>query len=505
MEVIELQAGTYLPKNSMFLSDKTQVETVAVIEAGVHLLMLAILTIEIVAVYAHDHRKDVEFILMWTYFYFNHGGCVLSSVFLYVSVSKMNIGRIQSYIKFAAIFYVIWLVATLGELVAIEAPHSLVLAIIIALALYKLLSLIIVHAFLKRWSWKKFSTSHYQLSVADIQTFENGNEYQQSDFPGESFDSLPYNKAYEIPFENLSLDSILLGKGRFGRVLKGNLKTDSSEGYLTVAVKTIESHADGCYIRSLLAELKILSRVGQHEHIVNLIGACTGELKQRKLYIVVEFCAHGSIENYIQARKGFFENMIVDDQILIVTNTVRNTNYIQLYENVTTLDMLNWAYQTSRGMEYLANKNIIHGDLAARNILLTENLSIKIADFGLSRYLYDKLNYIKKQEDPLPWRWMAVESLCSREFSTKTDVWSYAITLWEMFTLCETPFQDFNWSEEFVNMIKKGYRLQRPVLCTSGIYELMCSCWELDPKCRPDFRDVCEYFAKVINAVKAQS
>ncbi|XP_037046515.1 platelet-derived growth factor receptor beta-like [Bradysia coprophila] len=300
------------------------------------------------------------------------------------------------------------------------------------------------------------------------------------------------------------IEANLLGKGRFGQVFKGTLKTASAEGSLTVAVKTMNSNADSCYFRSLLAELKMLSRVGRHEHIVNLIGACTGELKLGKLYIVVEFCAHGSIDNYIKARKGLFQNMIVGDQI-IVTNPVCHEHYQNFYESLTTLDILKWACQTSSGMDYLANKKIIHGDIAARNILLTESMCIKIADFGFSRYLYNDLNYIKKQEDPLPWRWMAPESLCSREFSSKTDVWSYAVTLWEFFTLCEMPFREFNWSVEFVDLIKSGHRLRRPVLCTSGIYELMCSCWQVDPKCRPQFRDICEYFSQIINAAKPES
>lgn len=141
-------------------------------------------------------------------------------------------------------------------------------------------------------------------------------------------------------------------------MLKGTLKTDSAAGDLMVAVKTIDTNADDCYLHSLLTELKILTRVGQHDHIVNLIGACTGELTQRKLYIVVEFCAHGSIDNYILARKGFFQNMIIDDQITI-TNTVCDTNYVQFCETLTTLDILKWAYQTACGMDYLASKSIM--------------------------------------------------------------------------------------------------------------------------------------------------
>lgn len=154
------------------------------------------------------------------------------------------------------------------------------------------------------------------------------------------------------------LDSIPLGTGEFGQVLKGTLKTNSTDKHLTVAVKTTNSNADGCYFRSLLSELKILTFVGQHDHIVNLIGACTSELRHRKIFIVIEFCAYGSVDNFFLARRGLFQNMIVDDQI-IVTKSACNSNYQQLPETVTTLDILQWAYQTASGMEYLASKKIM--------------------------------------------------------------------------------------------------------------------------------------------------
>lgn len=93
---------------------------------------------------------------------------------------------------------------------------------------------------------------------------------------------------------------------------------------------------------------------------------------------------------------------------------------------------------------------------------------------------------------------MAVESLCSREFSSKSDVWSFAVAVWEFFTLAELPFLDFNWSKEFVDKVKTGLRLRQPTFCTAAIYELMCSCWEIDPNNRPDFENICVFFKRII-------
>lgn len=123
---------------------------------------------------------------------------------------------------------------------------------------------------------------------------------------------------------------------------------------LTVAVKIVNPNADGCYFRSLLSELKILTYIGQHEHIVNLIGACTNEIRQRKILIAIEFCAYGSVDAFIFSRRGFFRNMIVNDEIISYS-----TNYRQLPESVTTLDILLWTYQTATGMAYLSSKKIM--------------------------------------------------------------------------------------------------------------------------------------------------
>lgn len=174
-------------------------------------------------------------------------------------------------------------------------------------------------------------------------------------FTEETSHSLPCNIDFEIPFQNLSLEYLPIGCGEFGQVFKGTLTIN--EQILTVAVKTTNLSEDYYSFRSLLCELKILVSIGRHDNIVNLIGTSTNI--QRKLHIVMEYCANGSVHDFIMTRRNIFENMIEDDRIIITTHPYYNCNYQQLHGTLSTMDILQWAHQTARGMQYLQSKKIM--------------------------------------------------------------------------------------------------------------------------------------------------
>ncbi|XP_063605609.1 vascular endothelial growth factor receptor 3-like [Penaeus indicus] len=153
-------------------------------------------------------------------------------------------------------------------------------------------------------------------------------------------------------------------------------------------------------------------------------------------------------------------------------------------------DLLCWAFQVARGMEYLAFKKVLHGDLAARNILLSEKNVVKISDFGLAKDIYKNKNYQKSKNAPLPVKWMSVEALRDGIFSTQSDVWAFGVVMWEMFSLGRTPFPGVTVDENFVKKLESGLRMERPRFSTAALYKVMHDCWKTKPEGRPAFGEL---------------
>ncbi|XP_032668208.1 LOW QUALITY PROTEIN: vascular endothelial growth factor receptor kdr-like [Odontomachus brunneus] len=361
---------------------------------------------------------------------------------------------------------------------------------------------------------------------------------------------LPYDKKWEFPRERLKLGK-QLGSGAFGVVMKAEAQGIClSETVTTVAVKMVRRTTDPTYVRALASELKIMVHLGKHLNVVNLLGACTKNISKRELLVIVEYCRFGNLHNYLLRHRGGFINQIdpntgkLDNTIGldVLTRTVSvssnnslsansgidtvqycpasssdsqdiclspnggcilsnnssqpgwRSNYRGDYQDhnlkpICTQDLLSWAFQVARGMEYLSQRKVLHGDLAARNILLAEDNIVKICDFGLAKNMYKDGNYKKKGDGPLPIKWMAIESIRDRIFSTQSDIWSYGIVLWEFFTLAETPYPGMEAEKQYQKLIE-GYRMEQPEYAMREIYDIMLQCWKAKPTVRPSFTDL---------------
>lgn len=123
-------------------------------------------------------------------------------------------------------------------------------------------------------------------------------------------------------------------------------------------------------------------------------------------------------------------------------------------------------------------------DLAARNILLSEDCVAKVADFGLAKDSQEGLI----DDGKLPIKWTAPEALKQKVSTSKSDVWSYGVVMWEIYSFGRAPYPRKN-QKEVVEAVSKGYRMEKPDACPDSLYErVMMACWEIDPSKRPTFK-----------------
>ena len=273
-----------------------------------------------------------------------------------------------------------------------------------------------------------------------------------------------------------------LGMGQFGKVVLAatnglslkdmqlNETDDNKNVSILVAVKRLAAKPSMEDRQGFEKEVKLMSCL-KHQNVVSLIGVCY----QDPAFIMMEYMQEGDLNRFLKR---------YSEIVPIITSSTQT--------QITTSTMVYMASQIASAMQYLASHNYIHRDLASRNCLVGENFIVKLADFGMSRSLYQSHYYRIQGNAILPIRWMATESFFGI-FSEKTDVWAFGVTMWELFTLCkEDPYSYFTDTELVEDAIKGVHRqmLERPLACPKSVYKIMQQCWVIDPKGRATFRAV---------------
>uniref|UniRef100_A0A914V2P4 Protein kinase domain-containing protein n=1 Tax=Plectus sambesii TaxID=2011161 RepID=A0A914V2P4_9BILA len=284
-----------------------------------------------------------------------------------------------------------------------------------------------------------------------------------------------------------------LGAGAFCDVFKGRLSgqapvckiypsIQASRSYANcdVAVKMLPTFADDMARSDFIQEITFMKSLSYHPHLICMLGVAWEGLNEPRL--VTEYCINGDLLHYIRDKK---------EEIMLG------------YSNITGLklkDLVSFAWQISDGLDYLHSKGCIHRDVAARNILVDYTNTAKIADFGLCR-LTERALYTSRG-GRLPIKWMALESLKSYEYSFKSDVWSYGVLLFELFSLGEVPFACHQPAEMLLHL-EAGNRLKQPSFCPNEIYKIMFQSWLNEPRDRPSFEMIRSEIAKVLENATA--
>ncbi|XP_068008058.1 vascular endothelial growth factor receptor kdr-like isoform X1 [Melanerpes formicivorus] len=357
----------------------------------------------------------------------------------------------------------------------------------------------------------------------------------------EQCDRLPYDSSkWEFPRDRLRLGKTL-GHGAFGKVVEASaFGIDKSSTCKTVAVKMLKAEcATTNECKALMSELKILIHIGHHLNVVNLLGACTKA--GGPLMVIVEYCKYGNLSNYLRGKRGDFiayksqENSDQAEKSLDESNSdltelikrrlesvastgssassgfIEDKSYSDseddeedtedLYKRPLTLeDLICYSFQVAKGMEFLASRKCIHRDLAARNILLSENNVVKICDFGLARDIYKDPDYVRKGDARLPLKWMAPEAIFDKIYTTQSDVWSFGVLLWEIFSLGASPYPGVQIDEDFCRRLKEGTRMRSPEYSTPEVYQTMLDCWHGVPTERPTFTELVERLGDLLQA-----
>jgi len=256
-----------------------------------------------------------------------------------------------------------------------------------------------------------------------------------------------------------------LGEGAFGKVYRGELVMP--QGAVQVAIKTLKEDATTKTRNDFQREADLMTDL-RHPNIVCLLGVCFSDEPHCLLF---EFMSHGDLHQYLVNHSPNGDAPLMGKKVLDIQ------------------DFLHIATQIAAGMEYLSAHHFVHRDLAARNILVGEHLTVKISDFGLSRDIYASDYYRVQSKSLLPVRWMSPEAILFGKFTTESDVWSFGVVLWEVFSFGHQPYFGYS-NQEVIEMIRRRHLLRCPEDCPPHIYSLMMETWHELPHKRPSFTDL---------------
>ncbi|XP_030369011.1 epidermal growth factor receptor isoform X2 [Scaptodrosophila lebanonensis] len=254
----------------------------------------------------------------------------------------------------------------------------------------------------------------------------------------------------------------VLGMGAFGRVFKGVWVPEGENVKIPVAIKELLKSSGAESSEEFLREAYIMASV-EHGNLLKLLAVCMSS----QMMLITQLMPLGCLLDY-----------------------VRNNR-----DKIGSKALLNWSTQIAKGMSYLEEKRLVHRDLAARNVLVQTPSLVKITDFGLAKLLSSDSNEYKAAGGKMPIKWLALECIRHRVFTSKSDVWAFGVTIWELLTFGQRPHENIP-AKDIPDLIEVGLKLEQPEICSLDIYCTLLSCWHLDAEMRPSFKQLTTVFAE---------
>merc|ERR1719320_786379 len=264
-----------------------------------------------------------------------------------------------------------------------------------------------------------------------------------------------------------------LGEGAFGQVCGGEFFIDD-KGWVAVAVKTLRTGSSVDVKVDFLSEAEMMKRF-DHKNIVKLLGVCT---RTEPIYTVMEFMLYGDLKTFLLARRHLVSGNARED-----VDEVSNKRLTAMAVDIVT------------GLSYLADLKYVHRDVAARNCLVNDSRTVKLADFGMTRSMYESDYYRFSKKGMLPVRWMSPESLADGLFTPMSDIWSYGVLLFEIITFGSFPFQGLS-NSQVMGLIKSGNTLAVPPGIRYQMALLLRTCFSHTPTKRPTAAEIVELLLK---------
>ncbi|XP_068733697.1 tyrosine kinase receptor Cad96Ca-like [Montipora capricornis] len=279
-------------------------------------------------------------------------------------------------------------------------------------------------------------TTHYDVGPSSPNNSAQNVEYAPLDIR---------TRSWEVTREDVKVEKII-GKGAFGQVAKGTARNlPLHSGTKTVAVKMLKANAPESDKRDLKSELDLMKTLKPHPHVIKLLGCVT---ETDRLLVLIEYVPYGDLFCYLRKSRGLNDTYYKDPDIKPQTS-------------LTSQQLMKFAWQIADGMSYLSLRKIIHRDLAARNVLVGEKETCKVTDFGMARDVQQENIYERKTRGRLPVKWTAYESLLYGKYTTKSDVWSYGVLLYEIFTVGGSPYPQMD-GKKIASLLQQGYRMPKP-------------------------------------------